>query len=459
MRTTTRTAMFLLATGLGACAADGDLGNGEDEAPVAPYEAILGGTPDNSTLPDDNKADAVYPRQYDLLATQSPVKSQGSRGVCSIFSTVALMESLYIKAGQTNPDFSEQYLQWSVKNEVGAWRNTSGSNAGENLRAIHEYGIPAEAAWPYESFAWSATNDPGCTGPEANQPVVCFTNGDPSEEAMDAHKFTLPQGKWLNVNSIKPHITAKKTGVIIGVDFFYQAWNHRASTLPVNADAWRQGYVLSPNTKDVDESHKKRAGHSILIVGWNDDLEVAKVDAEGKPTGAKEKGFYLFKNSWGTSGFGLDNPFGPGYGWIAYSYVNRHGSAYVSDVPTVTAPPTPAGEHFAATPNLSIPDDNQTGVSSTISVSSSTSVGSLAVAVDITHTYIGDLTVELTHGGRTATLHAQVGGSDDNIRKTFTVSDFNGTSRSGAWTLTVRDTYGQDVGTLNSWSMDIAAPR
>src|SRR5688572_20047167 len=167
--------------------------------PLGSYEGVVGGAPANSTLPDDNKADAVYPASFtELVAGQSPVKSQGSRGVCSIFATAALMESLYIKAGVANPDFSEQFLQWSVKNEVGAWRNTSGSNAAENLEAITEFGIPVEADWVYEPKPWTAAENPECTGEESKQPVVCFTNGDPPQTAMDAERHFLPRGRWLN---------------------------------------------------------------------------------------------------------------------------------------------------------------------------------------------------------------------------------------------------------------------
>jgi C1A family cysteine protease len=333
---------------LAACAADeaspaGAVG--DDEAELGSYDELMEGAPANSTLPDDNKADAIYPAKYDVVADQSPVKSQGSRGVCSIFSTTALMESLYIKAGTAMPDFSEQYLQWSVKFQVGAYTMTSGSNARENLQAIHTYGIPAEEAWPYESYPWSEANDPECTGEEDARPTRCHTNGAPPQMAVDAPKLKLPAGRYLNTNSIKAHLTTKHTAVIVGLDFFYQAWNHRRSTLPINADYWRRGIVTAPNAKDVTESHTHRAGHSILIVGWDDDLEIQSrdengnlmVDAEGQPV--MEKGFYVFKNSWGTSGFGVDNPFGPGYGYLSMKYVRDEGSAYVSDVPVVT--PTP----------------------------------------------------------------------------------------------------------------------
>src|SRR5687768_3668133 len=82
-----------------ACAADGDEGPSpyDDDAPVQAGD-INEGAPANSSLPDDNKSDAQYPAKFEL-GDQSPVKSQGSRGVCSIFSATAQIENLYIKAG------------------------------------------------------------------------------------------------------------------------------------------------------------------------------------------------------------------------------------------------------------------------------------------------------------------------------------------------------------------------
>lgn len=463
MRTKRTLSVILLAS---ACSADptsgGDLGDGDDEAPLGSYEGVVGGAPPNHMLPDDNKADAVYPAKHsELVALQSPVKSQGRRGVCSIFATTALMESLYIEAGVPNPDFSEQFLQWSVKNEVGAYRNTSGSNAAENLQAISEYGLTVESAWPYEPNPWTAAENAECQGEESKQPVVCFTNGDPPQTAMDSERNFLPRGRWLNTNSIKAHISTKKSGVQVGLDFFYQAWNHRKSTLPVNSSYWSKGYVLFPNDADVEESHKQRAGHSIVIVGWDDDLEVPIVDKDGKQildaSGKPkvEKGFYIFKNSWGTAGFGIENPFGPGYGYLSMKYVNWYGSAYVADVPRITPPPAGGGDHFEVSPRTTIPDNTPAGVSSTLSVPAGNAVAALTVTVDISHSYSGDITLTLTHGGKTVTLQAGQGGADDDIKKTFTVAGFTGDSRQGEWTLTAADLEAQDAGVLNKWAIDL----
>jgi hypothetical protein len=445
-----------------ACAADpaGTDVLADDEAPLSDLDGVVGGAPPNHMLPDDNKADAVYPRTFtELVAGQSPVKSQGSRGVCSIFATAALMEALYIKAGAAEPDFSEQFLQWSVKNEVGAWRNTSGSNAAENLRAISDYGIPGEAAWVYEPRPWAAPEHPECSeGEERDRPVECHTNGDPPEAAMESERHFLPRGRWLNTNSIKAHLTTKKTPVQVGMTFFYQSWNHRLSKLPTNPESWRLGYVLYPNADDVTESLKQRAGHSIIIVGWDDDLEVPVVDKDGKQIErdgkvVTEKGFYLFKNSWGTAGFGIDNEHGPGYGWLSMRYVHEYGSAYVSDLPRVVPPAPGGGDVFELAPGAAIPDRTPAGITSTITVPAGAAVGTVTVTVDISHTYVGDLVLTLSHAGKTVTLQANAGGADDDLRKSFTVSDFAGIARDGAWTLGVSDRAAEDVGTLNRWSI------
>jgi len=455
---------------LGACAPDADDGSDpsnpavtDNEAPLSSYDDVFRGAPDDKSLPYDVKADEVLPAKHtELLAWQSPVKSQGSRGVCSIFSTVALMEHLYLRAGYTNPDFSEQYLQWSVKYELGDYTWTEGSNADSNIQAIAEFGLPREEAWPYEPLPWTTANDAACTGD--SKPTQCFTNGQAPESAQQAEQFGLPQPRYLSTRGIKSHIKNKLTGVVIGVDFFYQSWNHRKSTLPTNPEYWRQGYVLAPSAKDVEESHKQRAGHSVLIVGWDDDLSVQKVNPDGslkfKADGSPdmEKGFFLFKNSWGTGRFGAANPNGDGYGYISYKYVSDYASAVISDLPPIAPPPPPppptGGVSGSATPAASIPDANQTGVSSAIALTSTDAVGrDVVVTVDITHTWVGDLVVTLTHAGKTVTLHNATGGSADNLQATFTLADFNGLPRGGDWVLKVVDTARADVGTVNSWSV------
>jgi hypothetical protein len=465
MRTLRLVTLFGLA--LSACTPPGQspvVAAGDDDPPLANVDELNAGAPPQSSLRDNSKADAIYPRQFDIVERQSPVKSQGSRGVCSIFATAAHMESLYKVAGMADPDFSEQYLQWSVKAELGAFTYTEGSSAERNLEAISKFGIPAESAWPYESFPWSASNDPACGAEESQRPVKCFTNGEPPEAAKMAMKYKLPRGKWLSARrtSIKDHLTTKKTPVAVGGDFFYQAWNHRKTTLTRNPEYWNRGIVTYPNAQDLEESRKSRAGHAFILVGWDDDLEVVSRDGAGNPVKdaagneVKEKGFFLFKNSWGTAGFGIENPKGAGYGWISMKYVEEHLSAVVADAPDLTPPPPPpTGEvkSYETAPALAIPDDNDVGVESVITIPDSGVIAELNVEVDITHSYVGDVVVKLVHGERTVVLLQQQGGGDAVLKKTFAAPDFKGVDRKGEWKLVVSDLERHDTGTLNRWAL------
>jgi hypothetical protein len=471
MRIRLLTAALVALPLFAACATDGDEGPTpfDDDAPVQAGD-INEGAPPNGSLPDDNKADANYPAKFEV-GDQSPVKSQGSRGVCSVFSATAQIENLYIKGGMpvAEADFSEQYLQWGAKNlPGGSFRNTEGSTSDVNLRVTVSHGTVKEAAWPYETTKWTTANDPACTD-GMNLPTKCYTNGEPPAAVAQAEKFKLPSSRWINTNSIKAHITTKKTGVNCGMTFFYQSWNHRKSTLPVNAEYWRKGYVTMPNAEDTTKSLEARAGHAIHLIGWDDNLEVQMRDkdgnllenADGSPK--MEKGFYLFKNSWGTAGFGIEHPTGAGYGWISAKYINQYASCVTAEIPSVGGGGGGGGgtgtprSYTSATP-ASIPDNNPTGITSSIAVADTGMVsGDVKITVDISHSYAGDLTVSLVKGTETKVLSAAVGGSSDDIKKTFTVTGLDGQALSGAWTLKIVDDAAQDVGTLNTWKIDLTS--
>lgn len=314
----------------------------DNDAPLTAVASLKKDAPSDETIPFEGKADVTLPAAYDIVSLQTPVKSQGSRGVCSIFSTTGLMESLYKKADGKERDFSEQYLQWSVKNQIRAFTSSSGSSDNYNLQAIVRYGIPEESVWPYEPLPWTTAKNPACTDQEDGHPTVCYTNGDPTTAMKMAMMYKLPASRYVSTSSIKNVIFEKKTGVLVGLDFFYQAWNHRRSTLPVSATRFGQGIVQYPNATDKTESNKAPAGHSIQLVGWDDNKEIQVMDKDGNPAvdsagkPIKEKGFYLFKNSWGTASFGASNTKGAGYGWISYKYVRDYGSGNTADPPKLT---------------------------------------------------------------------------------------------------------------------------
>jgi subtilisin-like proprotein convertase family protein len=120
----------------------------------------------------------------------------------------------------------------------------------------------------------------------------------------------------------------------------------------------------------------------------------------------------------------------------------------------------------ALTPNLAIPDNNATGVTSTLSYAQTGTVAGIKLKLGITHTYQGDLQVTLIGPDGTAVLlHNLSGTSTDNISTVYpdltapagSLSAFTGKSITGAWKLKVADLAAQDLGTLNSWTLSIAA--
>ena len=104
-------------------------------------------------------------------------------------------------------------------------------------------------------------------------------------------------------------------------------------------------------------------------------------------------------------------------------------------------------------PALRIAD--RSTIQDAITVDQSGTATSVSVAVDISHTYRGDLVVELiAPDGTSQTLHSRTGGSANDIDQTYT-PDFDGTGIAGDWILRVSDRAGGDTGTMNGWTLTI----
>lgn len=122
-------------------------------------------------------------------------------------------------------------------------------------------------------------------------------------------------------------------------------------------------------------------------------------------------------------------------------------------------------------------------VNSTLSISAgqSVTIENLSVTLDITHSYVGDLTATLiSPAGTQIQLFAAKCDSGTNVSATFddagttlicgsgpaiggkiipaqALSQLNGFSSEGIWTLRVRDSANQDGGQINSWSLNVCS--
>ena len=106
--------------------------------------------------------------------------------------------------------------------------------------------------------------------------------------------------------------------------------------------------------------------------------------------------------------------------------------------------------------STSTPIPDSSTITSTINVSGRTGNAPTTsqVAVNITHTYRGDLKIDLLAPDGSVYALKAASGSDsaDNVVATYTVN-LSTEALNGAWKLRVQDTAAGDVGTLNSWSV------
>ncbi|WP_417498523.1 proprotein convertase P-domain-containing protein [Lysobacter yangpyeongensis] len=129
-------------------------------------------------------------------------------------------------------------------------------------------------------------------------------------------------------------------------------------------------------------------------------------------------------------------------GYTAYSGVTLTGS-YT----------TGGGQTYSNTTDYTINDNATVESPITVSGRSGNAPASTPVAVNIVHTYIGDLKVDLVApDGSVYTLHNRSGGSADNINQTYNVN-LSSEALNGTWKLRVSDNASLDTGYINSWSI------
>ncbi|MCQ9182393.1 S8 family serine peptidase [Streptomyces sp. IBSBF 2953] len=113
------------------------------------------------------------------------------------------------------------------------------------------------------------------------------------------------------------------------------------------------------------------------------------------------------------------------------------------------------GATYSSTTSVAIPD-NGSAVESPITVTGRTgnAPATLKVGVDITHTYRGDLVVDLVAPDGTAYRLKAASSSDsaDDVNTTYSV-DASAETANGTWKLRVQDTAAQDTGRLNGWKL------
>lgn len=313
---------------------------GEDEATLGPKPRRIVPIVDESLIPQFEafRFDAIAKKSdlEALIGLQTPVKSQGGRGTCSIFSASAMVESLLKMRYEEDMDLSENYLEYLVMSRMKNYPS-EGSDTDLNIPALARYGTIEENVWPYETQDWTEElsgkekerAEATCGELKGKKKTACLlSHMDPDNDrfARKAKSFRNEHGLGdLSYDEVSTQAAIKRAlnknqPLILSLEFFYGAWNHRKMEEygigDRDMEMWEKGVVGTPTKDDIELSRKHGAGHSFVVVGYND----------------KERVYY-FKNSWGTTGFGVSSDLlggdsTAGYGTITYEYAHNFGTFY-----------------------------------------------------------------------------------------------------------------------------------
>tara|TARA_R110002072_G_scaffold64203_9_gene159975 strand:- start:18534 stop:19610 length:1077 start_codon:yes stop_codon:yes gene_type:complete len=326
--------------------------------------------------PVNDSENLVLPLQSNIseaLKFHTEVKSQGKRGTCTIFSSIGYFESLLMRDGLVGDDIdlSEEWLEYVVMTR----QDDEGSTSNRNFKKSLFFGLVSESTWPYLGVKWfTEPNDLGVMAQQRcgelrdtdyfmscllghrdprllRESDTWVKNKDPEffemREEARAFKATYLKRRYSkrsdfrmdSVSQVK-RMLLKNYPVILGLKLYYGSWNSSKTELhdiqPRNKNKWFNGIVgyPAPGSRDRRISGEKGGGHSILVVGYDDSIEITNklLMDDGTYKEVKTTGAYLIKNSWGQKGFGKNFTFKgqslPGFGWVSQEYANELGTFY-----------------------------------------------------------------------------------------------------------------------------------
>jgi hypothetical protein len=109
------------------------------------------------------------------------------------------------------------------------------------------------------------------------------------------------------------------------------------------------------------------------------------------------------------------------------------------------------------TVNTAIPDNSITGASNTITTSNNKIIEAVQIKVNLTHTYTGDIAIELTSPFGTKSVlftpYNAFDNSNDLTNMILLSNVFYGENTLGNWTIKVIDADQYSTGTLTDWSI------
>ncbi len=218
------------------------------------------------------------------VAEMPPVRSQGSRGPCVSFSSLAAAEHYLGRQGALQ-DLSEQFLYWNCKANDGI-PASPGTYLGVAYPLLRRDGCCLEADWNYNAAPVAANEGQGPPPPGTQ---------------LKALSFRIPSVRTLAPASVEDYRNELMAGRVVSFSVpVFNSW-YRSSAVAFSGD------ITMPIPGEV-----RAGGHAMCIVGCIDQPDMPQIGG----------GRFIVRNSWGTV-WGINSPNGAGYGTIPYAYIAR----------------------------------------------------------------------------------------------------------------------------------------
>ena len=170
---------------------------------------------------------------------------------------------------------------------------------------------------------------------------------------------------------------------------------------------------------------------------------------------------YQYEQAWITNSAGYKF-----HNWYGFGRANAKAAVDMAKTYAVNLGTFTQYDRDSATSlGVAIPDNTAAGGSTTLVADAGAGAGlvieAVTVQLEISHTWVGDLAVELTAPSGTKSILFNINNSFQDAHWTtadkvvFLSNAFYGETSDGTWTLKVIDGAAGDVGTLNSWKMKI----
>ncbi len=246
----------------------------------------------------------------DLRVPNWPIRDQADRETCIAFASAACAERVSYNPGTGGPTIlSPQFLYSVIKTQtqdrlVDAGQETTFLQFARD--ALRDFGICSEQTWPYVPTLASYLLPTGGTPPSEAAVAAAAANRFPPQN------YQQPQGQPGVADQIIASLQANRP-VAVSLPMFSDP-EQKGETNWTNASATLYGHVMNPPATSESQSD----AHAVCIVGF-----VPTSDS------TEPRGYFIFRNSWGTSwasrapstsGYAPE----PGYGDLSASYVDQY---------------------------------------------------------------------------------------------------------------------------------------